>query len=115
LQQDITRGRGMVDELFQGFGGTAGTQNAIMSSSDYVSQVHTLAIRSTLASREQGRSIRAKRVDHGLEISEYQIMLNDGAQNSGIGNGFCLKTRRAAAALTTSLTGSTSPQLSWTR
>jgi hypothetical protein len=38
LQQDIARGRGMVDELFQGWGGTAGTQNAIMSSTDYISQ-----------------------------------------------------------------------------
>jgi hypothetical protein len=38
LQQDITRGRGMVDELFQGWGGTAGTQNAVLSSSDYISQ-----------------------------------------------------------------------------
>lgn len=27
----------MVDELFQGWGGTAGTQNAIMSSTDYIS------------------------------------------------------------------------------
>jgi hypothetical protein len=39
VQQDIARGRGMVDELFQGWGGTAGTQNAIMSSQDYLSQV----------------------------------------------------------------------------
>jgi hypothetical protein len=38
LQQDIARGRGMVDELFQGWGGTAGTQNAVLSSSDYISQ-----------------------------------------------------------------------------
>lgn len=38
-QQDITRGRGMVDELFQGWGGMGGTQNAIMSSQDYLSQV----------------------------------------------------------------------------
>ena len=37
-QQDIARGRGMVDELFQGWGGQAGTQNAIMSSTDYLSQ-----------------------------------------------------------------------------
>ncbi|KAF6256168.1 rubisco activase [Scenedesmus sp. NREL 46B-D3] len=37
-QQDIARGRGMVDELFQGWGGTAGTQNAVMSSTDYLSQ-----------------------------------------------------------------------------
>ncbi|WIA23406.1 hypothetical protein OEZ85_000162 [Tetradesmus obliquus] len=37
-QQDIARGRGMVDELFQGWGGTAGTANAIMNSSDYLSQ-----------------------------------------------------------------------------
>jgi hypothetical protein len=37
-QQDIARGRGMVDELFQGWGGMGGTQNAIMSSTDYLSQ-----------------------------------------------------------------------------
>jgi hypothetical protein len=37
-QQDIARGRGMVDELFQGWGGTAGTQNAVLSSSEYLSQ-----------------------------------------------------------------------------
>jgi hypothetical protein len=28
----------MVDELFQGWGGMGGTQNAIMSSTDYLSQ-----------------------------------------------------------------------------
>lgn len=32
LQQDIARGRGMVDELFQGWGGQGGTANAILSS-----------------------------------------------------------------------------------
>jgi len=37
-QQDITRGRGMVDPLFQGGGGMQGTQNAILSSEDYISQ-----------------------------------------------------------------------------
>eukprot|EP00775_Hariotina_reticulata_P003393 gene3393-3667_t len=37
-QQDIARGRGMVDELFQGWGGTGGTANAVLSSSDYLSQ-----------------------------------------------------------------------------
>jgi len=36
-QQDIARGRGMVDDLFQGGQGIQGTQNAIMSSSDYTS------------------------------------------------------------------------------
>lgn len=35
-QQDITRGKGMVDSLFQGAVGT-GTQHAVMSSYDYVS------------------------------------------------------------------------------
>jgi len=36
---DIVRGRGMVDALFQGpQGGTAGTQNAVMQSYDYISQ-----------------------------------------------------------------------------
>merc|ERR1719261_1965392 len=37
-EQDITRGRGMVDPLFQGGGGMQGTQNAILSSEDYISQ-----------------------------------------------------------------------------
>lgn len=37
-QQDIARGRGMVDSLFQGWDGQEGTQNAIMSSQDYISQ-----------------------------------------------------------------------------
>merc|ERR1712023_1761 len=38
-QQDIARGRGMVDALFQGpQGGTMGTQNAVMQSYDYISQ-----------------------------------------------------------------------------
>eukprot|EP00195_Chlamydomonas_chlamydogama_P006160 CAMPEP_0202890648 /NCGR_PEP_ID=MMETSP1392-20130828/986_1 /ASSEMBLY_ACC=CAM_ASM_000868 /TAXON_ID=225041 /ORGANISM="Chlamydomonas chlamydogama, Strain SAG 11-48b" /LENGTH=420 /DNA_ID=CAMNT_0049574263 /DNA_START=36 /DNA_END=1298 /DNA_ORIENTATION=- len=37
-QQDITRGRQMVDSLFQGGFGAGGTHNAIMSSADYVSQ-----------------------------------------------------------------------------
>jgi len=36
-QQDIARGRGMVDTLFQGFAGSSGTQNAIMSSQEYLS------------------------------------------------------------------------------
>lgn len=40
-QQDITRGRGMVDDLFQGGFGQGGTQNAIMSSQDYISQART--------------------------------------------------------------------------
>lgn len=38
VQQDIARGRGMVDELFQGWGGTGGTQNAVLSSTEYLSQ-----------------------------------------------------------------------------
>jgi len=37
-QQDIARGRGMVDALFQGGAHMAGTQNAILQSSDYLSQ-----------------------------------------------------------------------------
>merc|ERR1712176_1352549 len=38
-QQDIGRGRGMVDALFQGpQGSTEGTQNAVMQSYDYISQ-----------------------------------------------------------------------------
>jgi hypothetical protein len=37
-QQDITRGRGMVDSLYQGNQGLGGTQNAILSSEDYLSQ-----------------------------------------------------------------------------
>jgi len=36
-QMDIARGRGMVDPLFQGGFGLGGTQNAIMTSHDYVS------------------------------------------------------------------------------
>ena len=37
-QQDIIRGRGMVDSLYQGFGtGMGGTANAILSSEDYLS------------------------------------------------------------------------------
>ena len=36
-QQDITRGKGMVDSLFQGAVGL-GTQHAVMSSYDYISQ-----------------------------------------------------------------------------
>merc|ERR1719163_1604068 len=37
-QQDIARGRDMVDSKFQGFQGQAGTHNAIMTSTDYMSQ-----------------------------------------------------------------------------
>jgi len=37
-QMDIARGRGMVDSKFQGGFGLGGTQNAIMTSQDYVSQ-----------------------------------------------------------------------------
>lgn len=37
MQQDIARGRQMVDSLFQGGGGMGGTHNAIMSSTDYLS------------------------------------------------------------------------------
>eukprot|EP00898_Chlorokybus_atmophyticus_P006095 jgi/Chlat1/6487/Chrsp45S05981 len=36
-QQDIARGRGMVDSKFQGVQGIGGTHNAIMSSYDYIS------------------------------------------------------------------------------
>jgi hypothetical protein len=41
LQQDITRGRDMVESLYQGAAGaqTGGTHNAIMSSTEYLSQV----------------------------------------------------------------------------
>jgi len=37
-QQDIARGRNMVDSKFQGGFGLGGTHNAVMSSSDYISQ-----------------------------------------------------------------------------
>merc|ERR1712054_496183 len=36
-QQDITRGRNMVDSLYQGFQGVGGTHNAILNSTDYLS------------------------------------------------------------------------------
>jgi hypothetical protein len=36
-QQDITRGRDMVDSLYQGFQGVGGTHNAILNSTDYLS------------------------------------------------------------------------------
>ena len=36
-QQDITRGRNMVDSKFQGAAGIGGTHNAVMSSQDYLS------------------------------------------------------------------------------
>merc|ERR1712054_412466 len=36
-QQDIARGRNMVDSLYQGFQGTGGTHNAIMNSTEYLS------------------------------------------------------------------------------
>merc|ERR1711998_648237 len=35
-QQDITRGRSMVDSLYQGSQGTSGTHNAVLNSSDYL-------------------------------------------------------------------------------
>ena len=38
VQQDITRGRDMVDSLFQG-AVSSGTHNPVMSSQDYLSQV----------------------------------------------------------------------------
>lgn len=38
MQQDIARGRGMVDSLYQGGQGMGGTQNAILSSEEYLSQ-----------------------------------------------------------------------------
>jgi len=37
-QQDITRGRQMVDSLFQGAAGIGGTHNAVLSSAEYLSQ-----------------------------------------------------------------------------
>jgi hypothetical protein len=37
-QQDIARGRNMVDSVFQGAGGMGGTHNAVLSSSEYLSQ-----------------------------------------------------------------------------
>ena len=36
MQQDITRGRDMVDSLFQGAQGLDGTHNAVLSSTDYI-------------------------------------------------------------------------------
>ena len=38
LQQDITRGRDMVESLYQGGQGGGGTHNAMLSSQDYLSQ-----------------------------------------------------------------------------
>jgi hypothetical protein len=38
-QQDISRGRQMVDSLFQGGQGLGGTHNAVLSSTDYLSAV----------------------------------------------------------------------------
>jgi hypothetical protein len=38
VQQDITRGRDMVDSIFQGASGMSGTHNAILSSEEYLSQ-----------------------------------------------------------------------------
>merc|ERR1712093_848868 len=35
-QQDITRGRDMVDTLYQGFQGTGGTHNAVLNSNEYL-------------------------------------------------------------------------------
>jgi hypothetical protein len=35
-QQDITRGRNMVDSLYQGFQGTDGTHNSVMNSTEYL-------------------------------------------------------------------------------
>merc|ERR1719316_1045454 len=35
-QQDITRGRNMVDSLYQGFQGTDGTHNAVLNSTEYL-------------------------------------------------------------------------------
>merc|ERR1711904_47555 len=35
-QQDITRGRNMVDSLYQGFQGTSGTHNAVLNSTEYL-------------------------------------------------------------------------------
>jgi hypothetical protein len=37
MQQDITRGRQMVDSLFQGQSGMGGTHNAILTSEEYLS------------------------------------------------------------------------------
>jgi hypothetical protein len=36
-QQDISRGKDMVDDLFQGGFGQGGTHNAVLSSADYLS------------------------------------------------------------------------------
>ena len=43
-QQDISRGREMVDSLFQGGQGMGGTHNAILSSQDYLSTVRRRAV-----------------------------------------------------------------------
>ena len=49
MQQDITRGRNMVDSAFQGGQAQSGTHNAILSSEDYLSQA-----RRTLSNIEDG-------------------------------------------------------------
>ena len=41
-QQDITRGREMVDSLFQGGQGMGGTHNSILTSTDYLSQAQRM-------------------------------------------------------------------------
>ena len=49
VQQDIARGRLMIDPLFQGGMGMGGTHNAILTSEDYLSQAQR-----TLNNLEEG-------------------------------------------------------------
>lgn len=58
LQQDIQRGRQMVDSLFQGAGGADGTHNAIMTSEDYLSTAQR-----TLNNMEEGYYISPSFLD----------------------------------------------------
>eukprot|EP00899_Mesostigma_viride_P008911 jgi/Mesvir1/18020/Mv09348-RA.6 len=55
-QQDITRGRNMVDPKFQGFGGMEGTHNAIMSSYDYISTAQRTPIVMSAGELESGNA-----------------------------------------------------------
>ncbi|PPD92362.1 hypothetical protein GOBAR_DD10688 [Gossypium barbadense] len=80
-QQDITRGKGMVDTLFQAPVGT-GTHHAIMSSYDYISQgLRVPLILGIWGGKGQGKSFQCELVFAKMGINP--IMMSAGELESG--------------------------------
>merc|ERR1712205_152494 len=86
-QQDIARGRNMVDSKFQGATGIGGTHNAVMSSQDYLSagmktpKIKVPVILGVWGGKGQGKTFQSDLIFKKLGISP--IVMSAGELESG--------------------------------